>query len=57
MIWHDDEAVKEESALVAVSGEGEDEKFGVFGALEEAATLMRDCGESVGLGIQAHGGM
>lgn len=52
VVGHDDEGMELVEALVAVVLEGFDEEFGVGGELEEAAAVVRDCGdeESAGSG-------
>jgi hypothetical protein len=55
VIGHDDEAVEEEAALVAVSNQRSDKEFSVGGSLEDAVALMADGSQSVGLRLQAHG--
>ncbi len=56
VIGHDDEAVELEAVCVAMTEEGGDDEIGVAGGLEEAAALVGDEGESVGLGRLADGG-
>ncbi len=56
VVGHDDESVELEFALVAVAEERCNEKLGDGVALENAAALVRDGGERVSLGFEAHGG-
>ena len=53
VIGHDDEAVEREAGLIAVTEEGVHHKIRVDGALENSVTLVRDGGDSEGLGLNS----
>jgi hypothetical protein len=56
VVRHDDEGVKLEFAGVAIAEERGDEEFCDGVALKDAAALVGDGSEGVGLGFEAHGG-
>lgn len=56
VVGHDNEGVELKFAGVAIAEQRGDEEFGGFSTLEEAAALIRDGGEGVGLRFEAHGG-
>jgi hypothetical protein len=57
VVGHDDEDVELIFARVAVAEERGDEQFGDGGALEDAASLVGDRGECVGLGFESQAGV
>ena len=56
VVRHRDEGVQLEFSGVAIAEECGDEELGDGVALKDAAALVRDGGEHVGLGFEAHGG-
>jgi len=43
VVWHDDECVEGETALIAIAEEGLNHQFGVCSSLKDAVGLMGRC--------------
>ena len=55
VVGHDDEGIEKETSGIAVAEERRDEEAGDKGALEDAAAVVGDRGDGVGLEVLPHG--